>query len=54
MEFPGVSKKSMWNFQELIKSRLEFPRMTVTKKNFFSGISQHIQCLMQEIESHFQ
>ena len=54
MEFPGVSKKSMWNFQELIKSRLEFPRMTVTKKKFFSGISQHIQCLMQEIESHFQ
>ena len=54
MEFPGVSKKSMWNFQELIKSRLEFPRVTVTKKKNFPGISQHIQCLMQEIESHFQ
>ena len=37
MEFLGVSKKCMWNFQGLIKNELEFPR--VTKKNVeFQGI----------------
>ena len=37
MEFPGVSKKSMWNFQELIKNKKEFPRVTEKKVWNFQG-----------------
>ena len=39
MEFPGVSKKSMWNFQELIKNKKEFPRVTKKKQcGIFRGL----------------
>ena len=31
MEFPGVSKNSMWNFKGLIKNEVEFPRVTKKK-----------------------
>ena len=34
MEFPGVSKNSIWNFQGLIKSEAEFPRVTKKKLEF--------------------
>ena len=29
--FLGYQKKSMWNFQKLIKNKLEFPRVTKKK-----------------------
>ena len=32
MGFPGVSENSIWNFQGLIKSEAEFPRVTKKKQ----------------------
>ena len=32
MEFPGVSKNSIWNFQGLIKNDVEFPARLTKKK----------------------
>ena len=38
MEFPGLSKNSMWNFQELIKNKVEFPWVTKKKKRISRGL----------------